>query len=345
MSAALEVEGLSAGYGRVPVLHEVSMELAEGTITAVLGANGAGKTTLLRTLSGLLPATAGRVALDGERPARGAGGGDGAPRHRARARGPRGGRRADRRGEPAPRRAVALRPRRRPGDRAACARCMSCSSRSRGGGRFPGHQLSGGERQMLALGRALVGAAAAAAARRAVARAGPAGDRPDHGAAARPARPHRADRAAGRAERAQRAVDRRPGRRARAGPGRRPGPAAELAADETSATRTWGSDEQVHSFPDLQRARRGAVYAAFALALVLIWRATRVLNFAQGALAVATAYVAVLGHRRLGLVLARLRRRAGRRAALGAIDPAARSLPRRRADAGPQHHRGGGRLC
>ena len=36
---------------------------------------------------------------------------------------------------------------------------------------------------------------------------------------------------------------------------------------------------------------RGAVYAAFALALVLIWRATRIVNFAQGAMAVATAYV------------------------------------------------------
>ena len=37
---------------------------------------------------------------------------------------------------------------------------------------------------------------------------------------------------------------------------------------------------------------RGAVYAAFALALVLIWRAARIVNFAQGAMAVATAYVA-----------------------------------------------------
>ncbi len=36
---------------------------------------------------------------------------------------------------------------------------------------------------------------------------------------------------------------------------------------------------------------RGAVYAAFALALVLIWRGTRIVNFAQGAMAVATAYV------------------------------------------------------
>ena len=50
--------------------------------------------------------------------------------------------------------------------------------------KHPGHQLSGGERQMLALGRALVGRPAAAAARRAVARAGAAGDRADHGAAA-----------------------------------------------------------------------------------------------------------------------------------------------------------------
>jgi branched-chain amino acid transport system ATP-binding protein len=62
---ALEVEGLCAGYGRAPVLHEVQLRLAPATITAVLGANGAGKTTLLRTLSGLLRPTGGRIRLGG----------------------------------------------------------------------------------------------------------------------------------------------------------------------------------------------------------------------------------------------------------------------------------------
>jgi branched-chain amino acid transport system ATP-binding protein len=61
----LQVDGLVAGYGGAPVLHEVDLQLWPGTITAVLGANGAGKTTLLRTLSGLIRPAAGRVALAG----------------------------------------------------------------------------------------------------------------------------------------------------------------------------------------------------------------------------------------------------------------------------------------
>jgi branched-chain amino acid transport system ATP-binding protein len=65
MTGVLQVHGLCAGYGRVPVLHEVDLELQPGTVTAVLGANGAGKTTLLRTLSGLLPPTAGSVRYNG----------------------------------------------------------------------------------------------------------------------------------------------------------------------------------------------------------------------------------------------------------------------------------------
>jgi branched-chain amino acid transport system ATP-binding protein len=61
----LEVEGLCAGYGRAPVLHDVQLRLPPATITAVLGANGAGKTTLLRTLSGLVRPSAGHVRLGG----------------------------------------------------------------------------------------------------------------------------------------------------------------------------------------------------------------------------------------------------------------------------------------
>jgi branched-chain amino acid transport system ATP-binding protein len=61
----MEVEGLTAGYGAAPVLHEISFQVPAGKIVAVLGANGAGKTTLLRTLSGLVPATAGRILYDG----------------------------------------------------------------------------------------------------------------------------------------------------------------------------------------------------------------------------------------------------------------------------------------
>jgi len=61
----LAVEGLSAGYGPITALDEVTLTAEEGRITAVLGANGAGKTTLLRTVSGLHPTRSGSVHLDG----------------------------------------------------------------------------------------------------------------------------------------------------------------------------------------------------------------------------------------------------------------------------------------
>ncbi len=60
----LDVTDLTVGYGDVPVLHDVSLHVAAGSITCVLGSNGAGKTTLLRTISGLLHPRAGRVRLD-----------------------------------------------------------------------------------------------------------------------------------------------------------------------------------------------------------------------------------------------------------------------------------------
>jgi len=63
----LEVRDLSAGYGPITALEEVSFSAARGQITAVLGANGAGKTTLLRTVSGLHRSRAGTVEFDGRR--------------------------------------------------------------------------------------------------------------------------------------------------------------------------------------------------------------------------------------------------------------------------------------
>ncbi|BCL17383.1 ABC transporter ATP-binding protein [Micromonospora sagamiensis] len=150
----LAVRGLVAGYGAAPVLHAVDLTVAPGTIAAVVGANGAGKTTLLRTLSGMLRPTQGRVTLAGE----------------------------DLRGVPVEqlvRRGMAHVPEGRGvvgeltvdenlrlgglwrRDRADAARALDevyqlfppLADRRR----HLGHQLSGGERQMLALGRALVG--------------------------------------------------------------------------------------------------------------------------------------------------------------------------------------------
>ncbi len=65
MSALLEVKALSAGYGRVPVLHGVDLAVEEGEIVGVLGHNGMGKTTLLKTIMGIVPATGGVVGYAG----------------------------------------------------------------------------------------------------------------------------------------------------------------------------------------------------------------------------------------------------------------------------------------
>ena len=61
----LEVRGLCAGYGAVPVLNGLDMTVGDGEIVAVLGANGVGKTTLNNTICGLLRPTAGTVVFAG----------------------------------------------------------------------------------------------------------------------------------------------------------------------------------------------------------------------------------------------------------------------------------------
>ncbi len=60
----LQTSGLSAGYGKIRVLHGVDLTVGAGEVVALLGPNGAGKTTLLRALSGLLP-WSGNVRFDG----------------------------------------------------------------------------------------------------------------------------------------------------------------------------------------------------------------------------------------------------------------------------------------
>ncbi|MDN5844613.1 MAG: ABC transporter ATP-binding protein [Alcaligenaceae bacterium] len=61
----LLVSGLSAGYGLVPVLESIDLEVHPSEFLALVGSNGAGKTTLLRALSGLIPVTAGSIQLKG----------------------------------------------------------------------------------------------------------------------------------------------------------------------------------------------------------------------------------------------------------------------------------------
>ncbi len=65
MSAALTAEGLHTYYGKSHILHGVSLEAAEGQVTALLGRNGAGKTTTLRTLMGLTMPRDGRITVFG----------------------------------------------------------------------------------------------------------------------------------------------------------------------------------------------------------------------------------------------------------------------------------------
>jgi branched-chain amino acid transport system ATP-binding protein len=66
MPHKLELQSIFASYGATSVLKDVSLRVAQGGITALLGANGAGKTTTLRVISGMLRASAGRVLVDGE---------------------------------------------------------------------------------------------------------------------------------------------------------------------------------------------------------------------------------------------------------------------------------------
>jgi branched-chain amino acid transport system ATP-binding protein len=61
----LSVTGLSAGYGRIPILSGISLSVGDGEFVGILGHNGMGKTTLLKALMGYLPATKGKVNFNG----------------------------------------------------------------------------------------------------------------------------------------------------------------------------------------------------------------------------------------------------------------------------------------
>jgi len=60
----LRAEGLTAGYGKVPILHDVTLEVRVGEMVSVIGPNGAGKSTAFKTIVGFVHATSGRIIFD-----------------------------------------------------------------------------------------------------------------------------------------------------------------------------------------------------------------------------------------------------------------------------------------
>ena len=63
----LTIKNLSAGYGKVQVLHGISLEVPKGKVVTLIGSHGAGKTTTMRAISGMITATGGEVELNGKR--------------------------------------------------------------------------------------------------------------------------------------------------------------------------------------------------------------------------------------------------------------------------------------
>jgi len=61
----LELQGISAGYGGLPVLRDITLRVGAGDFAAIVGPNGAGKTTLFKTVSGIVQPTAGTIRFEG----------------------------------------------------------------------------------------------------------------------------------------------------------------------------------------------------------------------------------------------------------------------------------------
>ena len=63
----LTIKNLSAGYGKVQVLHGIDIEVPKGKVVTLIGSNGAGKTTTMRAISGMIKPTSGEITLNGKR--------------------------------------------------------------------------------------------------------------------------------------------------------------------------------------------------------------------------------------------------------------------------------------
>lgn len=63
----LTVKNLNAGYGDIKIIKNLSLEVNEGEVVSIVGANGAGKTTLLKTISGIITPDSGEISLGGQR--------------------------------------------------------------------------------------------------------------------------------------------------------------------------------------------------------------------------------------------------------------------------------------
>ena len=155
MTAMLSVRDLSVFYGDAQALDAVSLEVAQGEIVAIIGANGAGKTSLIRTIGGVLAPRQGSIRFEGKEIA-------GQPSHRVCDLGI---------GQVAEGRQIfptlsvlenleigAMLPRARAGARATLARVFEMFPRLLERRTQAAGTLSGGEQQMLAIGRCLMGA-------------------------------------------------------------------------------------------------------------------------------------------------------------------------------------------
>jgi branched-chain amino acid transport system ATP-binding protein len=63
----LTIQNLVAGYGKVQVLHGISIEVPKGKVVTLIGSNGAGKTTTMRAVSGMIKPSSGEISLNGQR--------------------------------------------------------------------------------------------------------------------------------------------------------------------------------------------------------------------------------------------------------------------------------------